>query len=156
MRLPSREMQRREEQERVEGFPLGQLRTPIAYPPSPQILLPPQIVPPPDIPPTPGNFWKMMTTEHSQKLKIIYREIVHWRPKFFTLKKNKTGEAFIDTLHTTLSALLDRSQDALLIVMVMPQIVLPRMKSENDGSQNQTLTRRLGMWLNGQFDNLFE
>ena len=97
----------------------------------------------------------MITAEHCQKLKLIYKEIVHWRPKFFTLKKNKTGHAFIDTLHTTLSALLDRSQDALLVAMVMPHLVLPRTKSENDGSQNQTLTRRLEMWLNGQFDDLF-
>ena len=83
------------------------------------------------------------------------KKIVHWRPKIFTLKKNKTGHAFIDTRHTTLSALLDRSQDALLVVMVMPHLVLPRTKSENGGSQNQTLMRQLEMWLNGQFDYLF-
>ena len=116
--------------------------------PSSQILPQPQIFLPPDLPLTPGNFWNMMTTELCQKLKIVFGEIVNWRPNVFTLKKNKTGHAFIDTLHPTLSALLDRSQDALLIVMVMHHLVLSRTKSENDGSQNQTLTRLLEMWLN--------
>ena len=75
MRLPSREMQRPEERERVEeGFRLCQLRSPIANPPAPQILSPPQIVTPPNIPPTPGNFWNMITTEHCQKVKKFYRD----------------------------------------------------------------------------------
>ena len=133
MRRPPRQMQRPEEQESVEkGFHLRQQRTHTANPPPPQILSSPQILPPPDLPPTPGNFWNMMTAEHCQKLKIISKEIVHWRPKIFTLKKKKI-HAFIDTLHTTLSVLLDRSQDALLVVMMMPYLVLPRTKSENDG-----------------------
>ena len=73
-----------------------------------------------------------MTTEHCKELKIFYGEILHWRLKFFTLQKNKTGDAIIDTLHTTMSALLDRSRDAFLVVIVMPQLVLPRTKGEND------------------------
>ena len=91
-----------------------------------------QIIPPPDFPLTPGNVWNMMTVEHCQKLKIIYKEIVHWRPKLFTLKMNKAGPAFTDTLHTTLSALQNRSQDALLVGMVMPYLFLQRTKSKND------------------------
>ena len=49
----------------------------------------------------------------------------------------------------------EQNRTSLYIVMVMPHLVLPRTKSENDGSQNQTLTGQLGMWLNGQFDDLF-
>ena len=79
-----------------------------------------------------------MTTDHCQKLKMINREIVHRRPRFFSLKQNKTGHAFIDTLHTTFSTLLDRSQDALLIVMVMTHLAPRDEKQFTEPDANAT------------------
>ena len=40
--------------------------------------------------------------------------------------------------------------------MVMPHLVLPRTKREDDGSQSKTLTRRLDMWLKGCFTDLHQ
>ena len=43
------------------------------------------------------------------ELKQIYEEIVHWRPNFFLLSKNKSGYQFVETLNTILSHLAQPS-----------------------------------------------
>ena len=37
--------------------------------------------------PSPIDFWERTTEQHCQLLKRIYLEVVHWKPKFITTKK---------------------------------------------------------------------
>ena len=48
--------------------------------------------------PKPENFWSIINAENVKQLQSIYREVVHWRPRFFNLRKNKTCHSFVDTL----------------------------------------------------------
>ena len=41
-------------------------------------------------PPTPADFWTKITPTHTDFIKKCYSEIVHWKPQFVTLSKNKT------------------------------------------------------------------
>ena len=103
------------------------------------------------------SFWSTITDEKAALLAIYYEEIVQWKPEFLSLRKNKAGHNFIQTLNVIFTALVDRGQhstSAMKTAMVMPHPLLARTKDANDGSIGQTLSRRLDQWLNGQFESL--
>ena len=49
--------------------------------------------------PSPIDFWGRTTERHCQVLKLIYLEVVHWKPKFILQPKNNKGHLFIDTMN---------------------------------------------------------
>ena len=49
------------------------------------------------------NFWDNFQTHHAVTVRELYREIVTWKPSFFTLSRNNTGEQFAEALHSVLS-----------------------------------------------------
>ena len=66
------------------------------------------------------NFWDKFQPHHAQKLQEIYREVVTWKPSFFTFGKNKTGEEFAEALHSVLSPIAvdtDRSDISLTLYL---------------------------------------
>ena len=91
-------------------------------------------------------------------LALYYEETVHWKPKFLSLRKNKAGHDFIQTLNVIFTELVDRGQHstyAMKIAMVKPHLLLARTKDSKDGSIGKTLSRRMDQWLNGHFESLF-
>ena len=70
------------------------------------LLLAPQHVPlKTEIPPGSGQ----TLTIHPTKNNKIYEEILHWKPIFFNIFKNKTGELFFKCLETTLQPLAENT-----------------------------------------------
>ena len=91
-------------------------------------------------------------------MREIYREDVTWKPSFFTLSKNKTGEQLAEALHSVLSPIAvntDRSDISLILCMILPHLTLSRTKNTDDGSNNKTIKRRLQAWYSCNFSELF-
>ena len=92
------------------------------------------------------NFRVNFQPHHAVTVREIYREVVTWKPLFFTLSKNKTGEQFAENLHSVLSPIAvntDRSDISLTLCMILPHLTLSRIKNTVDGSNNKTIKRRL-------------
>ena len=105
------------------------------------------------------GFWAKVTPEKAIQIKDFYNQVVHWKPSFITLPKNKTGHKFVETMDRLLSAISEKQSNeniALYAAMLMPHLVLSRTTSEPDASRNKTTTRRLRMWLNGEIEELFK
>ena len=87
----------------------------------------------------------------------IYTEVVHWKPVFMILSKNKVGYNFIETLNRTLNSLIENNENtfAMLAAMIFPQLLLCKTKSEIDGSLSKTIARRLKQWQDGDLDGLY-
>ena len=104
------------------------------------------------------NFWDNFQPHHAVTVREIYREVVTWKPSFFTLSKNKTGEQFAEALHSVLSPIAvdtDRSDISLTLCMILPHLTLSRTKNTDDGSNNKTIKRRLRAWHSCNFSDLF-
>ena len=107
---------------------------------------------------SPGDFWANFTEQKKNLLKSIHAEVVHWKPVFFLITRNKTGFKFVDVMNTVLSGSLgdnDKAEAALAAAMTLPHLILPRTKDGNDGSISKTISRRLDLWINCDFDKLF-
>ena len=105
------------------------------------------------------GFWAKVTPEIANQIKDFYNQVVHWKPLFITLPKNKTGHKFVETMDRILAAIAEKQSNeniALYAAMLMPHLVLARTTSEPDASRNKTTTRRLKMWLNGEIEQLFK
>ena len=105
-----------------------------------------------------NNFWDHFQPHHAVTVREIYREVVTWKPSFFTLGKNKTGEQFAEALHSVLSLIAvntDRSDSPLTFCMILPHLALSRTKNTHDGSNNKTIKRRLQAWYSFNFSELF-
>ena len=105
-----------------------------------------------------NNFWDHFQPHHAVTVRQIYREVVTWKPSFFTLGKNKTGEQFAEALHSVLSPIAvntDRSDISLTLCMILPHLTLSRTKNTDDGSNNKTIKRRLQAWYSCNFSELF-
>ena len=48
------------------------------------------------------NFWDNFRPHHAVAVREIYREVITWKPSFFTLSKNKTREQFAEALQCPL------------------------------------------------------
>ena len=107
----------------------------------------------------PDRFWTNLNYSSHQKLNKIYEEIVHWKPIFFNIFKNKTGELLLKCLETTLQPLAENRNHhemSMKAAMVLPHLILARTNDRRDGSVNKLLQKRLQLWINGDFDKLFE
>ena len=104
------------------------------------------------------NFWDNFQPHHAVTERQIYHLVVTWKPSFFTLGKNKTGEQFVEALHSVLSPIAvntDRSDTSLTLCMILPHLTLSRTKNTDDGSNNKTIKRRLRAWNSCNFSKLF-
>ena len=53
--------------------------------------------------PSVSDFWTKVSPEVATQFRNFYNEIVHWRPCFQQLTKNKTGHKFVETLDCLLA-----------------------------------------------------
>ena len=93
---------------------------------------------------TATDFWSNLTTGKKETLKNVYREIVHWKPVFFILSKNKVGYRFVESLSVALSqcdTINHNNEAGMLAGMVMPHLILARTKKGNDGSVSKIIAR---------------
>ena len=108
--------------------------------------------------PSVSDFWTKVSPEVATQIRNFYNEIVHWRPCFQTLTKNKTGHKFVETLDCLLKPIAENSQHSPLsfyVALLLPHLVLARTTSDPDTSRNKVIARRLSMWLNGEIEPLF-
>ena len=73
--------------------------------------------------------------EQIETLRKIYNKIVHWKPIFFTISKNKVGFKIADVMNIILTRTLEdgpQTECAMICTMIMPHLLLARSKSEND------------------------
>ena len=111
-----------------------------------------------ETPPEPCDFWKNFKDEQIETLRKIYNEIVHWKPIFFTISKNKVGFQIADVMNIIFTRTLEdgpQTECAMICTMIMRHLLLARSKSENDASITKTLSKRLDLWIRCKFDNLF-
>ena len=106
------------------------------------------------------NFWDNFQPHHAVTVREIHREVVTWKPSFFTLTKNKTGQQFAKALHGVFSPIAidtDRSDISLTLCMILPHLTFSRTKNTDDWSNNQTIKRRPVLWGEGnQNENEFK
>ena len=89
---------------------------------------------------------------------MTYKNVVNWKPRFIVLSKNKTGFQFIELLNQQLLSLVEKTPNsnvAMKAAMILPHLLLPKTKSETNGSNSKTLSRRIILWKQGLLDKLF-
>ena len=101
--------------------------------------------------------WSNPCPELIETTRKIYTEVVHWKPVFMILAKNKVGYNFIETLNRTLNSLIENNEKtfAMLAAMIFPHLLLCKTKSEIDGSLSKLIARRLKQWQDGDLDELY-
>ena len=107
----------------------------------------------------PDRFWTNLNYSSHQKLNKIYGENVHWKPIFFNIFENKTGELFLKCLETPLQPLAENTNHhemSMKATMVLPHLILAQTTDRQDGSVTKLLRKRLQLWINGDFDKLFQ
>ena len=88
-----------------------------------------------------------------------YEEIVHWKPIFFNFFENKTGELSMKCLETTLQPLAENTNHhemSMKAAKVLLRLILARTTDRRDGSVNKLQRKRLQLWINGDFNKIFE
>ena len=104
---------------------------------------------------TPSDYFgHILQSHHAVTVREIYREVITWKPSYFTLSKNKTGEQFAEALHSVLSPIAvntDRSDLSLTLCMILLHLTLSRTKNMDDGPNNKTIKRRLRAWHSRNF-----
>ena len=111
-----------------------------------------------DVEAKPEAFWQNIEGKRPL-LKKVYDQIVHWKPIFFILSKNKVGFTYVESLNVLLTPLANNSLNsdvAFYAAFVFPHLVLPKTKREVDGSISKIIGRRLKQWNAGQIEELFE
>ena len=101
--------------------------------------------------------WSNPCSELIETTRKIYTEVVHWKPVFMILSKNKVAYNFIETLKRTLNSLIENNENtfAMHAAMIFPHLLLCKTKSEIDGSFSKTIARRLKQWQDGDLDGLY-
>ena len=102
------------------------------------------------------RFWTNLNYSSHQKLNKIHEEIVHWKPIFFNIFKNKTGEFFLKCLETTLQPLAEKTNHhemSMKATVVLPHLILARTTDRRDGSLINLLQKRLQLLINGDCKN---
>ena len=94
--------------------------------------------------------WSNPCPELIETTPKIYTEVVHWKPVFMILSKNKVGYNFIETLNRTLNSLIENKENtfAMHAAMIFPHLLLCKTKSEIDESFSKTIAmaRRRPGW----------
>ena len=113
---------------------------------------------PPGITTAPLDPWKLIDQEIENKINDIYKIVVNWKPRFIILSKNKPGFQFIELLKQQLLSLVDETPNSNVVMraaMILPHLLLPKTKSEINGSNSKTLSHRIIVWKQGVLDELF-
>ena len=79
----------------------------------------------------------------------IYKGVVNWKLRFIVLIKNQPGFQFIELLNQQLLSLVEKTPNsnvAMKAAMILPHLMLPKTKSETNGSNSKTLSRRITLW----------
>ena len=99
-----------------------------------------------------------LNLEESRKLLMnnIYKQVVQWKAIFFPLSRKKRDFKFTGTSKENLSA---NSYDcnaktAMYCAMVMPLLILARIRTEDDAKNIQTIARRLYQWIKWDTDSV--
>ena len=90
----------------------------------------------------PDGFWTNLNYSSHQKLTEVYEEIVHWKPIFFNIFKNKTSELFLKCLKTKLQPLAENTNHhemSMKAAMVLPHLILALTTDGRDGSVEKLL-----------------
>ena len=101
--------------------------------------------------------WSNPCPELKETTGKIYAEVVHWKPVFMILSKNKVGYNFIENLNRSLNSLIENNKNtfAMHAARIFLHLLLCQTKSEIDGSLSKTITRRLQQWQDGNLDTLY-
>ena len=113
---------------------------------------------PPAITTAPFDPWKLIYQEFENKINDIYKNVVNWKPHFIVLSKNKPNFPFIELLNQQLLSLVEETPNsnvARKAAKILPHLLLPKSKSETNGSNSKTLSRRIILWKQGPLDELF-
>ena len=94
------------------------------------------------------DLWSNPCPELIETTRKICIELVHWKPVFMILSKNKVSYKFIETLNRSLNSLIENNKNtfAMHTAMIFPHLLLCKIKSQNDGSLYKTVARRLKRW----------
>ena len=101
--------------------------------------------------------WSNPCPELIETTRKLYAEVVHWKPVFMILSKNKVGYNFIEVLSRTLSNLIENNKNtfAMHAAIIFPHLLLCKTKSEIDGFLSTTIARRVKQWQDGDLDGLY-
>ena len=105
---------------------------------------------PPAITTAPFDPWKLNDQELEIKINDIYKDFVNWIFKLIS-SKNKPGFQFIKLLNQQLLSLVEETPNsnvAMKAAMILPHLLLPKTKSETNGSNSKTPSRRIVLWTN--------
>ena len=75
--------------------------------------------------------------DKTRKVSEKHIDVVHWKPVFFILGKNKAGHLFANQLSILLQLLADesiRSNFSMIATMALPHLVLAKTKDSYDDS----------------------
>ena len=92
----------------------------------------------------PSDPWKLIDQELEFKIYDIYKNVVYLKPRFMAISKNKPGLQFIESLNQRLMSLVEEasiSNVAMKAAMILHHLVLPKTKSEKNGSNSKNLSR---------------
>ena len=97
---------------------------------------------PPAITTAPFDPWKLIGQEFEIKINDIFKNVVNWKPRFKVLSKNKPGFQFIVLLNQQMLSLVEETPNsnvATKAAKFLPHMLLPKTKSETNGSNYKTL-----------------
>ena len=57
------------------------------------------------------GFCAIVTPEIANQIEGFYNQVVHWKPLFNTLPKNKTGHKFVETMDRVLAAIAEKQSN---------------------------------------------
>lgn len=107
---------------------------------------------------TPTFVWGKLTgSDFANTLHTVYAEVVHWRHNCFHLPYGRSGKEFVRELSRLYSAYGSASaleSVALKAAVVLPILVLQKPSRTFKTKQHILLERRLGLWSNGDLDEL--
>lgn len=136
----------------------------------PPVPLPPHIPPPPRPPDPPRELiqpvvqqlfmWGQLNGDQAtRELKECYEKVVYWRKNIFMLPKGASGKDYIRETTRLINGWTTESpikECAMYAIHVMPALLLQKpAKTSKSRHHVEALTRRLKLWQNGEFDQLF-
>ena len=113
---------------------------------------------PPAITSAPFDPWKLIDQELEIEINDIYKDVVNWKPRFIILSKIKPGFQFIELPNQQLLSLVEETPNsnfAMKAAMIVTHLLLPKTKSETNGSNCKTLSRRIILWKQSLLDEFF-
>ncbi len=96
----------------------------------------------------------------TEKIDQCYKEIVHWNRNLFKIPSGKAGTSFVREMSHLFQAYAERSTlegIAMKAAMILPAMLLQKPHSRSRTKDHaKHLERRLGLWKDGDLDNLLE